>query len=110
MDAKYSAYYSAIKLKDKLFMIIKRIGKTALEQVLTLFILLKSDHVPKTAKVMIVAVLGYLIFPFDFVPDFLPGGLLDDLAAISILLAQLAIYRTEQVRAEVEEMMNEFCM
>ncbi len=108
IDEKCKENYSQEKFWRKLKRNIKRIGTSALCQILTLYILLRSTHVPPWAKASIVAALGYLICPFDLIPDFIPGGLMDDLAAIALLLAELEIYATEQVKAEVDELMKEF--
>ncbi len=58
-----------------------------LVQVLRTFVvaarLFVDSRVPLWAKVIPVAVLLYVIFPFDFIPDFIPGlGQLDDLTVL----------------------------
>jgi uncharacterized membrane protein YkvA (DUF1232 family) len=45
--------------------------------------LVRDPRVPSGAKLLLVGILGYLIFPADLVPDFLPGfGQLDDVAVV----------------------------
>lgn len=45
--------------------------------------LVHDSRVPAAVKLVPLGILGYLIFPADLIPDFLPGlGQLDDLAVI----------------------------
>eukprot|EP00831_Metopus_contortus_P018449 TRINITY_DN1786_c0_g1_i18.p1 TRINITY_DN1786_c0_g1~~TRINITY_DN1786_c0_g1_i18.p1 ORF type:complete len:292 (-),score=14.91 TRINITY_DN1786_c0_g1_i18:495-1370(-) len=108
IDEKCKENYSHEKFWKKLRRNLKRISASALRQILTLYILLRSKHVPTIAKASIVAALGYLICPFDLIPDYIPSGLVDDLAAITILLAELDMYVTDQVKTAVDEMMKEY--
>ncbi len=53
--------------------------------------LLGDSRVPRRAKVALVLLLAYLVFPFDLVPDFVPVvGLLDDAIAVAAVLAFVA--------------------
>ncbi len=108
IDEKCKENYSPEKFWNKLKNNSMRLGILALRQILTLYILLRSKHVPPWAKASILAVLGYLICPFDLIPDFIPGGLVDDMAAITLLLAELEIYPTTQVKIEVDDLMKKF--
>ncbi len=108
MFEKYKRYYTAAKLIDKLTQTVKRIGRAALRKVLTLYVILKRKDVPLHVKLAIIAVLGYLICPVDMIPDFVPGGLVDDLAAISLLLAEISIFETAEVISEVDRLVKQF--
>ena len=103
MLRKYYTCYSNSKMKNKLAKIFKRISEKAFREVLTLMVMLKSDKVPAFAKISIMCVLGYLICPLDAIPDFLPVGLLDDFAAITILLTEMSIYKTPEIEEKVDE-------
>jgi arsenical pump membrane protein len=49
--------------------------------------LLRDGRVPRRRKLMLVALLGYLSFPFDLVPDFIPVvGQLDDVIITAVVL------------------------
>ena len=54
--------------------------------------LLRDPRVPRRHKLLLGAVAGYLAFPFDVVPDFIPvAGQLDD--ALVVALALRAVLR-----------------
>jgi|SRR5436190_14754172 len=62
--------------------------------------LLGDPRVPRRAKVMLVALVGYLAMPFDLVPDFIPvAGQLDD----AILVAAVLAYVVRTAGREVVE-------
>ena len=49
--------------------------------------LLGDERVPRNRKLLLVAVLGYLAFPLDLVPDFIPvAGQLDDAIIVALVL------------------------
>ncbi|MDD5597205.1 MAG: DUF1232 domain-containing protein [Victivallaceae bacterium] len=106
MQEDYLKCYTAVKTKLK--KIIGRLSRKALRQVLTLLVMLKSDQVPGWVKASIIATLGYLLLPLDLVPDILPGGLLDDLAAIAVLLAEISVYQTNEIEQDVDKLMSQF--
>jgi len=50
--------------------------------------LLGDPRVPRRAKLVLVGMLGYLVLPFDLVPDFIPiAGQLDDAILVAAVLA-----------------------
>jgi uncharacterized membrane protein YkvA (DUF1232 family) len=49
--------------------------------------LLADERVPRRQKVFVGALVGYLVMPFDLVPDFIPvAGQLDDAIVVAIVL------------------------
>lgn len=55
------------------------------EKISTLWNVLKSTDVQRTHKYVAIGALFYLLFPFDFIPDAIPGvGFLDDIAVLTI--------------------------
>ena len=49
--------------------------------------LLRDERVPRRRKVVLVALLGYLVLPIDLVPDFIPvAGQLDDAIIAALAL------------------------
>ena len=52
--------------------------------------LLRDPRVPRAKKALLVALAGYLAFPFDLVPDFIPiAGQLDDVVIVAFVLRSL---------------------
>lgn len=67
-----------------------RLGRAAVEQILTLYHCMIDADTPRAAKLKIAGALVYLGVPVDVIPDFVPvAGFMDDLAAIA--LAVLAV-------------------
>jgi uncharacterized membrane protein YkvA (DUF1232 family) len=49
--------------------------------------LLRDARVPADRKLLLAASIGYLAFPFDLIPDFIPViGLLDDALVVALVL------------------------
>jgi uncharacterized membrane protein YkvA (DUF1232 family) len=69
-----------------------------------LWLLLKDDEVPFLVKTSIITALGYLITPIDLIPDFLPGGLIDDGAVLAGVLKLADSYVTSGMQEEAERM------
>jgi uncharacterized membrane protein YkvA (DUF1232 family) len=52
--------------------------------------LLRDPRVPRRKKALLVALTGYLVLPFDLVPDFIPvAGQLDDVVVVALVLRSL---------------------
>jgi uncharacterized membrane protein YkvA (DUF1232 family) len=52
--------------------------------------LLRDRRVPRRRKLLLVGLLGYLVLPFDLVPDFIPViGQLDDAIVLALVLRHL---------------------
>ena len=92
----------------KLDKILGIISGTAFRMIVTLVVMLRHENVPMWVKISIIGVLGYLICPIDLFPDFLLGGLLDDIAAVSALFIEVSAYTTEEIEKEVDEMIDKF--
>jgi uncharacterized membrane protein YkvA (DUF1232 family) len=52
--------------------------------------LLSDPRVPRRRKALLVGLLGYLVLPFDLVPDFIPvAGQLDDAIVVALVFRHL---------------------
>ena len=52
--------------------------------------LLRDPRVPRRKKLLLFGLAGYLAFPFDLVPDFIPvAGQLDDVIIVALVLGSL---------------------
>jgi uncharacterized membrane protein YkvA (DUF1232 family) len=49
--------------------------------------LLKDPRLPRSRKLLVLALIGYLAMPFDLIPDFIPvAGQLDDAILVALVL------------------------
>ena len=108
VDESYSEHYSVNKLIEKVGKVSKSASSELLRAVVMLYVILQEPTVPTLTKAMIVAALGYFICPIDLIPDFLPFGFVDDLAILTTTLGKVYLYKNEQVREQVEEILPEW--
>ena len=78
------------------------IGGTLIEHALCLFYAAQDPATPIWAKMRAYAALGYLISPFDLVPDLLPGGYVDDAAGVALAYASLLPYMTQEIQTRAK--------
>ena len=105
---KYDDNYSDTGLLKKVYTLPSSAGSKVLQLALILYVLLKDKDTPTWVKVSIIGTLGYFIFPFDLIPDFLPGGYIDDVALMAGLVGQLSAYTTPEILAQVDELTPEW--
>ncbi len=97
-------HYSEGAFREKL----EEIGGTLREHALLLYLVLKGQETPAWVRVAIVAALGYLIWPFDAVPDLIPfAGYADDLAVLAGLLVTLEDRITPTMREKARTWRND---
>ena len=87
----------------------KSAGCAVIRGAVKLYVLLRDPMVPAWAKVSIVVTLAYFISPIDAIPDFLPGGYVDDLAAMTLLLGQLDVFMDAEALERVEQLLPRYC-
>ena len=77
------------------------IGISLICKALQLYYVAQSQKCPMKVKAGIYGALGYLISPFDFIPDFAPiVGYTDDVAAIGIALLLAQMYIDDDIEAQ----------
>jgi uncharacterized membrane protein YkvA (DUF1232 family) len=66
---------------------LKKIAGTLKSQINLYKLVLKDKRTPVLAKILLWIALGYLLLPFDLIPDFIPFfGQLDDLIIVPFLV------------------------
>ena len=88
----YSEHYSEDSFWKKVARFAGTAWKAVIEQALVLYYCLNDSDTPKWARGVILGALGYFILPIDAVPDFLPGGRLDDLGVLAAALFTVAVH------------------
>ncbi len=103
-SARFRKHYSDASFGEKLKHVAKVAGKKVVYPALLLHYMLKSDDIPSKAKLILSAALGYFILPIDFIPDFAPLlGFSDDLGVLALIIRQMAVYVTPEIRAQARE-------
>lgn len=75
-------------------------GREVIEKALWLYYAAQRPETPIWAKTVIFGALSYFLMPLDAIPDFLPGGYVDDLGALSMALGTVAVYINEDVKQQ----------
>lgn len=91
-------------LWNKIKSVTKKVGKEVLVLILTLFYCLKDKDTPAWAKSVIIGALIYFISPIDAIPDFLPGGYVDDIAVLLGASSTVVVH----IKPEHRERANEW--
>jgi len=108
-SAKFRKHYSDASFWDKLKRYSKVAGMKVVYPALLLQYMMKSDDVPLRAKLILSAALGYFILPIDFIPDFAPLiGFADDLGVLLLILRQMAVYITPEIRKNTREHLHKW--
>ncbi len=106
---KYQKHFSETALWKKMKKIGEKAGLKIGYAAMLLYYAFKSDKVPVQTKATIIGALGYLIFPFDLLPDFIPlFGFTDDLGALLIAISQIGEAITPEIKQKAREKMDEW--
>jgi uncharacterized membrane protein YkvA (DUF1232 family) len=100
----YSKYYSEPGFWNKLRKIVNRASSQLVYYALLLYYVMLDNKVALRSKALIVAALGYLIFPLDALPDFIPAiGLTDDLTALIMVYNKVKNSITAETETKASE-------
>ena len=86
---KYAGYYNPDSLFEKIKNVARKAGVKLVYIVLLLYYSTLDEELPMKDRLMVIAALGYFILPIDLIPDALPGGFADDMAALVYVLKQV---------------------
>lgn len=103
----YKKEFNEHKFWNKLKKVFSNIGYESVNKILVLFYSLKDASVPIKVKATIAGALGYLIVPFDLIPDFAPMGYTDDLSAVAAVLEAIEFYVTPEIRQKAKDKTDE---
>ena len=105
----FGNYFKPDKFWEKLKKYAKIIGQETVYYALVLYYLMISKETSWLTKAYIAGALGYLIFPFDFIPDAVPIiGYSDDFAAIMMVFNQVNDSITPEIEQKAREKLEEW--
>lgn len=104
----FSKNFSVAKLWEKIQKNARKLGVKVVFEALKLFYMLQDPVVNASDKLIITAALGYMILPLDLVPDFIPGGFIDDGVILTWALNQLKGKMTEQTLQKAKSKLREW--
>ena len=106
---QYANKFSKTGFVEKISRIAKRAGAKMVYAALVLYYTLQSDKVSVKEKAIIIGALGYLISPFDVVPDAIPiVGLGDDLAVLVYVLQKVWGDVNEDIKVKARERLSKW--
>jgi len=77
---------------------LRAIGKTLKSELKMYRLVLEDRRTPTAAKIMLALAVGYLLLPFDLIPDFIPIiGHLDD----AVIVPALVVIAVKMIPQEV---------
>lgn len=104
----FSKNFSVAKLWEKIQKNARKLGVKVVFEALKLFYMLQDPVVNASDKLIITAALGYMILPLDLVPDFIPGGFIDDGVILTWALNQLKGKMTESTLQKAKDKLREW--
>lgn len=70
-----------------MFKKLKSAGKKLKREIKVYQLIQKDSRTPRMAKILLAAAIGYMLLPFDIIPDFIPVfGQLDDIIIVPSLV------------------------
>lgn len=83
---------------------LKLLGKQLKREFAVYRLVLKHPQTPWIAKLFLGLAVGYLLLPFDLIPDFIPIiGQLDDVVIIPVLLYLALLFIPKRVMQDCRE-------
>ncbi|MCO6488442.1 MAG: DUF1232 domain-containing protein [Phaeodactylibacter sp.] len=105
----YIRQFSESKFWKKIAHFAQQAGVKTVYSALLLFYAYRRKETPTWAKSIVLGTLGYLIAPFDALPDLTPIiGYTDDLGVLSFGLVTIACYINDSVRAKAREQLGKW--
>lgn len=104
----YENHFSDSRFWDKVAKFAKKAGQKVIEKALLLYYAAQNPQTPIWAKTTIYGALGYFIFPVDAIPDFIPGGYVDDLGVLGAAIVTVSMYINEEVKAQAKRKLRDW--
>ena len=103
----HTNYFSPNEFLEKISSVAKRAGSKFVYAALILYYTLLSPNVSKRDKALIIGALGYMISPFDVIPDAYPiVGLSDDMAVLIFVLRKVWTNVDPDIQQKAKDRLN----
>ena len=104
----YKDKYNPTALFEKIKTSAKKGGANVIYYVLILYYALTKGSIPLKERILVIAALGYFISPFDFIPDFVLAGLLDDMSVLAFVVSRVSSYIDDEVKQQANAKLKEW--
>lgn len=104
----YKDKYNPAALFEKIKTSAKKAGANVIYYVLILYYALTKGSIPLKERILVIAALGYFISPFDFIPDFVLAGLLDDMSVLAFVVSRVSSYIDDDVKQQANAKLKEW--
>ena len=104
----FMTFYSPEKLFAKIGEVAKKAGLKVIYAALLLYYAMFDKEVPMTDKAIVIGALGYFILPLDFIPDFFPGGYVDDAGALALAVKSIWSNISASTKYQAKAKLNEW--
>ena len=106
---KYEQHYDENSFWNKVKSMAKKAGIKLIYIALLLYYYLQSSHISTKDKAIIYGALGYFIFPFDIIPDYIPFiGYTDDLSILMYAYKKVKSKIDDHIREKAKNKLNSF--
>ena len=106
---QYETHYNENSFWNKVTYYAKKAGVKLIYIALLLYYFLQSSHVSTKDKAIIYGALGYFIFPFDIIPDYIPFiGYTDDLSILIYAYKKVKSKIDDDIRGKAKNKLNSF--
>ena len=106
---KYEQHYDENSFWNKVKSMAKKAGIKLIYIALLLYYYLQSSHISTKDKAIIYGALGYFIFPFDIIPDYIPFiGYTDDLSILTYAYKKVKSKIDDHIREKAKNKLNSF--
>lgn len=106
---KYEKHYNEESFWEKVKKFAVTAGGKVIYLALKLYYAAQSENTPVWAKAIVFGALGYFILPIDLIPDVVPvAGFTDDLGVLAAAVGIVAIYITNEIKAQAKLKMKDW--
>lgn len=102
----FTKFYSPDGLFSKIGSVAKSSGVKVIYGALLLYYALFDKDVSIKDKAIVIGALGYFILPADMIPDFLPGGYVDDLGVVTMAVKAIWSNISDSTRSKARKRLS----